>query len=99
MKHGVPFSLVLEDIKVPEVCPILGIPLCPGVGRHGPGSPSIDRIVPSLGYVPENILVVSHRANQIKSNATPSELVAVALFHLKEKHHEAKEYNARTEDV
>lgn len=39
---------------------------------------SLDRIVPSLGYVPGNVAVISHRANRIKSDATADELRAVA---------------------
>ena len=44
----------------------------------GPGSPTLDRIVPSLGYVPGNVVVISHKANSIKSNATAAEIRAVA---------------------
>ena len=37
-------------------------------------SPSLDRIIPSLGYVKGNIRVISFRANTLKNNATLSEL-------------------------
>jgi hypothetical protein len=79
-KQGIPFDLVKEDIKIPKECPVLHIPLVVGVRKSHANSPSLDRIVPSLGYVKGNIHVISHRANQIKSNATPEELIAVALF-------------------
>jgi hypothetical protein len=41
-------------------------------------SPSLDRIKPELGYVPGNIQVISARANVMKNDATPEELLAFA---------------------
>lgn len=78
--YGVPFDLVLEDIVVPTLCPVLGIPLSIGGGKTHAGSPSLDRIKPDLGYIPGNVAVISHRANVIKQNATAEELRAVALW-------------------
>jgi len=56
------------------MCPILGIPLIPGIGAQSPNSPSLDRIIPSLGYVKGNIAVISYRANAMKNDATIDEL-------------------------
>lgn len=81
-KNGITFTITTKDIVIPTLCPILGIPLAPrgdGTG-HRPESPSVDRIIPALGYVPGNIAVVSHRANQIKSNATLEELLLLAKW-------------------
>lgn len=36
--------------------------------------PSLDKIIPKLGYVKGNVWVVSNKANRIKSNATIEEL-------------------------
>lgn len=77
---GVPFSLTLDDIRVPEFCPILGIRLRAATGRQSSASPSLDRIRPAEGYVPGNCIVISMRANQIKSDATAEELRKVAAF-------------------
>jgi hypothetical protein len=75
-----PFNLELSDIKIPECCPILGIPLFIKCGRGGPGpnSPSLDRIKPELGYVKGNVEVISQKANVIKQNASSKELRLVA---------------------
>ena len=43
-------------------------------------SPSLDRIVPELGYVTSNVRVISWRANAIKRNACADEIEAVALW-------------------
>jgi hypothetical protein len=78
-KAGVPFGLTLETFPpIPKACPWLGIPLAVGSGRISPNSPSLDRIVPAMGYVPGNVIVISVRANLIKNDATPDEIVAVA---------------------
>ena len=79
-KGSFPCDLTLADIHVPERCPILGIPIQVGSGRASPNSPSLDRIDPSGGYTVGNVMVVSHRANTIKSDATPEELRKVADF-------------------
>lgn len=71
---GVPFSLTLEDIHIPEKCPVFGTPLKPNKGKLGPDSPSIDRLIPELGYVPGNVKVISYRANRIKQDASLEEL-------------------------
>lgn len=68
-KKGVPFEIGMEDIEVPEYCPALGIKLEQTDGLPGDCSPSLDRIIPELGYVPGNIMVISRRANVIKQNA------------------------------
>ena len=41
----------------------------------------MDRLDPAKGYTQGNVLVVSHLANTIKSNATPAQLMQVALFY------------------
>jgi hypothetical protein len=77
-----PFNLTLEDLgPLPEYCPVLGIPLDNGSGIHYDGSPSLDKIIPKLGYVRGNVLIVSMRANRLKSDATVAELRQMAEFY------------------
>lgn len=80
---GVPFTLTPKDIVVPTHCPILGLPLFQALGKKGggPNSPSLDRIRPELGYVPGNIIVISNRANRLKSDASIQELRKIASFY------------------
>jgi hypothetical protein len=73
---GLPFDLHLADIVIPETCPILGVPLARQAGScAGPNSPSLDRIIPALGYVKGNVQVISHKANSLKRDGTLAELV------------------------
>lgn len=71
-KNGIPFNLERKDIEMPEFCPILGMKLEP-CGETKTNSPSLDRIVPQLGYVKGNVAVISYRANRIKNDATADE--------------------------
>ena len=64
----------MEDIVIPETCPLLGIPLVSTNNKRDPRNPSLDQIDPGKGYTPDNIWVVSSRANWIKSDATLQEL-------------------------
>lgn len=73
-EDGIEITISASDIKIPRVCPLLGIPIYQRDGRCGDNSPSLDRINPKLGYIPENIHVISFRANTIKSNASLLEL-------------------------
>lgn len=79
-KLGVEFSLTLADIKIPEFCPVLGIPLKASRGRMDKNSPTLDRIDNSRGYVADNIQVISWRANALKKDATPQELYRLYIY-------------------
>lgn len=79
-EKGIAFSISAADIPIPETCPVLGIPLFCGEGSAIPNSPTIDRIIPALGYVPGNVRVISHRANTIKNDATEEELLLVVRY-------------------
>jgi hypothetical protein len=78
-KFDIPFNLEEADIVIPEICPVLGLTLKRSTGRGSwkDCSPSLDRIVPKLGYVKGNVRVISARANLLKSNATAEELEKV----------------------
>ena len=71
------FDITEEDIVVPEVCPVLGLPLAYSTGRHADNSPTLDRIIPRLGYVRGNVRVISYRANRLKCDGTYEEFVMI----------------------
>lgn len=77
-RKGLDFSLTVADVSIPEMCPVLGVRLSePGTGKF---APSIDRIDNSRGYTPDNIQVISRRANMLKSNASLAELQKLLAF-------------------
>ena len=74
-KNNIIFTITQEDIVIPDFCPLLDIPLSLTNSKLEDDSPSIDRLIPKLGYVAGNIQVISMRANMIKSNASIDELM------------------------
>lgn len=73
-KKELEFTLVADDIIIPEYCPITGLRLVPGVGAQCDSSPSLDRVDDSQGYTPNNVRVISYKGNRWKSNMTREDL-------------------------
>lgn len=75
-KQRVPFRISEADVQIPDRCPILGChrPLVSGWGR-GRGyridTPTLDKIVPSLGYIPNNVWVICAGCNRSKNDIAP----------------------------
>lgn len=66
-------TLTLEDIIIPELCPIFKVPFILNDHKY---TYSVDRIDNTLGYIPGNVAVISNLANSMKRNATAEELIA-----------------------
>ena len=83
-KYGIPFEITRTDVVIPKRCPVLGIPLFMGKGRGNviANSPSLDKIIPVLGYIPGNVEVISHKANTMKSSASAWELFRFVQYYV-----------------
>ena len=70
------FTIKVSDIIIPQFCPLLHIPIIhkTGTGKRSNHSPSLDRLDNELGYISTNIIVVSWRANFLKSDASYQEM-------------------------
>jgi len=82
-KRGIPFELSVTDIDeigIPITCPVLGMPLYFHRNKVKDDSISFDRIDSSKGYVLGNVIVISYRANRLKSDATINELRQIADY-------------------
>ena len=77
-KYNIQFNIYPEDIIIPEFCPVLGIPIFRGDGIISDNTPSLDKIIPSKGYVKGNVIVISFKANRIKSDANYEDIQKVA---------------------
>lgn len=64
------FDITPNDIVIPDICPVLGIPIIRDARGRSDGSPTIDRIDSTRGYTKDNICVISNKANTIKNNGT-----------------------------
>jgi len=69
-QKGIPFDITKDDFNVPEICPLLGIPIKKIDGRRTDNSPSLDRIDNTKGYVKGNVWVISDKANRLKNCLT-----------------------------
>ncbi len=76
---GVPFNLTLKYLLsiLPKCCPVFNTPF-DWSGKDRKHSLSLDRIDSKAGYVEGNVQAISFRANIMKQDATPKELVAFA---------------------
>jgi len=76
-KKGLDFDLSIDDIELPEVCPILKIPFDKNTVRY---AYSLDRMDPSKGYTKDNVWVISQIANAMKWDSTSEERLAFAKW-------------------
>ena len=83
-KKNKEFTLQLEDINLPEFCPILRVKLT-NISEQGrvQTNASIDRIDSTKGYTKDNIQIISDLANRMKQDATKEQLVQFAKGVLK----------------
>lgn len=72
-------------------CELTGIAFVPAFNRQGPSmfSPSIDKIIPSLGYVEGNCRFVLWAVNAMKGRGTDSDMYRIAETLLLRKKHAA----------
>jgi hypothetical protein len=73
-KSGIEFSITIEDIVVPNVCPINLKPF----GKDNPMS--LDRVDNEIGYTKENTRVISLEMNRLKKDAELEDVVAIAVY-------------------
>lgn len=74
---GLECTITVDDIVIPENCPLLGVALAKGTRKEKSLAPTLDRIDSAKGYVPGNVWVICHRANTIKSDASLEELESI----------------------
>lgn len=85
-KSGLEFDLTPEYIKsiwpADNKCPIFQVEFHKGE-RRSDWSASLDRINPNKGYVQGNVIIISDKANRIKSNATAQDIQTVADYFMR----------------
>lgn len=83
-KRNIDFDLSIIDLynlTFPVSCPIFGMQLVFNKGKVQDNSYSIDRIDSNKGYTIDNIIVISQKANRIKTNATLEELKQIVDYY------------------
>lgn len=78
-RRGIEFTIPFGEIVWNEFCPVLGIKLdYYARGIAADNSPSLDRIDPTKGYVPGNVVVMSWKANRLKNDGTAEDHQKIA---------------------
>ena len=81
LKNNIEFSITKQDIinifPKNNCCPIFKTKFTVGNKIHCPKSATLDKIDNSKGYTPNNIHIISYKANQIKNNATLNEIITI----------------------
>ncbi len=72
------FNLDINDVIVPYYCPLLKIKINMSATVKDLTGPSLDRIIPKLGYIKGNVRVISKKANMMKLNCSLEELETFA---------------------
>lgn len=75
-KKKLPFNLTTLDVHLPNVCPVFKTPFV----YNTPYAASLDRIIPAVGYIKDNVQIISRKANTMKNNASPEELKEFARW-------------------
>lgn len=81
-RKNIPFNIEVEDIEIPEFCPVFNIKMEIGTREEFMTShaPSLDKLIPALGYVKGNIKVISMRANIIKSFSSINDIERIIQY-------------------
>jgi hypothetical protein len=79
-EKSIEFNITIDDIVIPDVCPVLGIPIFVGGLVSKDNSPSLDRIDNTKGYIKGNVMVISYRANAIKNYGSAEEHRLIAKY-------------------
>jgi len=86
-KQNVPFTLkknwVEHLVREVDSCPLTGRRFNFGTGFSTSESRTLDKLVPSVGYIPSNTFLISHKANTIKNNGSLEDLNAL-IRHLQQ---------------
>lgn len=80
---GMDFNIDINDIVIPDLCPVLNIPLLAAEEYLDDYSPTLDRLNNDLGYVKGNVMVISNRANRLKNSATIRDMRHLIKFYQK----------------
>jgi hypothetical protein len=78
-EKGLECEIKIQDITIPAVCPVLGIPIIVG-HKNRDHWPSLDRVSCKFGYVRGNVQVISYRANRIKNNGPAEDHEKIAVW-------------------
>ena len=87
-KNNIPFNISVEYLEsifpADRRCPVFGFEFTISKQKESRDkSPSLDKIIPELGYVEGNVTIVSLKANRMKNNGSIEDLLKVLNYYKK----------------
>lgn len=82
-RKGLEFDLTVDDLQIPDFCPVfptIQLAKIRSNAKQDVNSATVDRVNNAKGYIKSNCQIISWRANQLKRNASPEELLAIAKY-------------------
>ena len=83
-KYRIPFDITVQDLidmqKESDTCQCCSGPFDFNVGGSRKHKPTLDRIIPELGYVRSNVKMICHTCNRIKNNGTLEQLEQIVRY-------------------
>ena len=84
-KKGIPFDMTKQNLidmqNESDTCPCCYEPFDFNfTGPHDPHSPSVDRLIPELGYVPGNIKMICYACNRRKNTSSIKQLEQIIRY-------------------
>lgn len=76
-RNKLEFNLFADDFEIPDTCPVLNIPIKQQRGKLCDNSPTLDRFDVTKGYLPDNVCVISFKANRAKGNGTLEDFMKI----------------------
>ena len=76
-QNGVEFTLTVEDIVLPDACPVYEVPF---IYKDSQWTYSFDRVDNSKGYIKGNVRVISRKANRQKSDMSIEDLERIINY-------------------
>lgn len=83
LRYNIEFDLKLEDLIIPEKCPLLDVPFKGGTKEDKWFTWSLDRIDSTKGYTKDNVMVITYLANTMKNKASKEQLISFSKNILK----------------
>lgn len=81
-KIGVEFTLTPDNLPFVEECPVCLIKMERNAEQFRENSFTLDRLNPKGGYTPDNVRVISWRANKAKGDLSNEEIERLYLYTL-----------------
>ena len=84
VKNNIPFDITKQDLidmqNKSDTCPCCFEPFDFNLNGKNPHSPSVDRVIPELGYVPGNVEMICYECNRRKNSSSIEQIERIIRY-------------------